>query len=248
MEVLPGGSLEREGASRHQGQVFTDRKRSLRRLYFYTCLSVILFTGGRAWWWWWVACMAGGVCGWGHAWQGGVHGRGVCMAGGVARGMHGRRCAWQGACMAGGVHGGGLCMAGGMCGRGVCMAGGVCGRGHVWLGECAWQGAYMAGAVHGRGVCGQEACVAWGHACHACPPGHYETRSVNARAVRILMECILVGEVFTSPLPLNPSFLEDISHFSGATDTPVLDFWCRLSWVLKLGYILSFACVIACMQ
>ena len=24
---------------------------------------------------------------------------------------------------------------------------------------------------------------------------------------------------FTSPLPLNPSFLEDISHFSGATDT-----------------------------
>ena len=34
----------------------------------------------------------------GHAWQGGVHGRGACMAGGHA---------WQGVCVAGGVHGGG---------------------------------------------------------------------------------------------------------------------------------------------
>ena len=29
--------------------IFTARKRSLRRLCFYTCLSVILFTGGCAW-------------------------------------------------------------------------------------------------------------------------------------------------------------------------------------------------------
>ena len=29
--------------------IFTARKRSLRRLCFYTCLSVILFTGGSTW-------------------------------------------------------------------------------------------------------------------------------------------------------------------------------------------------------
>ena len=42
-------------------------------------------------------CMTGG-----HAWQGGVHGRGACMAGGVhgrgghawQGGMHGRRHVW----------------------------------------------------------------------------------------------------------------------------------------------------------
>ena len=81
---------------------FTPRKRSLRRLCFYTCLSVILFTGG------------------GRAW------RGVCMVG-------------------------------------VCMAG---------------------GRVHGRG---------------ACMPCHYEILqdTVNERAVRILLECILVFYSFT---------------------------------------------------
>ena len=54
----------------------------------------------------------------GHAWRGGVHGRVVCMVGGMhgegcawrghawQEGMRGRRCAWQGACVAGGMHGG----------------------------------------------------------------------------------------------------------------------------------------------
>ena len=32
------------------------------------------------------------------------------------------------------------------------------------------------------------------------------------------------------------TFLEDISPFRGATDTPVLDFWWRLLWVSKLGW------------
>ena len=50
-------------------EIITVRKRSLRRLCFYTCLSVILSTGGggmhgRGHVWWG-----------GHAWQGGVHGR-----------------------------------------------------------------------------------------------------------------------------------------------------------------------------
>ena len=46
------------------------------------------------------------MCGGGHAWQGCVHGRGACVAGG----MHGSRVcmarghAWQGTCVAGGGH------------------------------------------------------------------------------------------------------------------------------------------------
>ena len=52
--------------------LITARKRSLRRLCFYTCLSFILFTGGRAWllgggaWLLRGACMVdpgGGMCG-----------------------------------------------------------------------------------------------------------------------------------------------------------------------------------------
>ena len=68
------------------------------------------------------------------------------------------------------VHREGACVGrGGMHGwGGVCMAGGMCGRGR----GRAWQG----------GV----------HATHAPSPGHCEIRSVNARAVRILLECILV--------------------------------------------------------
>ena len=60
-------------------RIFTARKRSLRRLCFYTCLSFILFTGG--------ACVVawGGMhgCSGGHAWllQGGMCG---CSRGGHA--------------------------------------------------------------------------------------------------------------------------------------------------------------------
>ena len=72
-------------------------------------------------------------------------------------------CAWQGACMAGGMHGGG-----------------VHGRGHVWLGACvagghAWWrgGGCMVGDVHGRGHVWQGACIAgvhaWGSAWHSLP-------------------------------------------------------------------------------
>ena len=93
-------------------KIITARKRSLRRLCFYRCLSVHtggcawLLPGGHAWlflggaghaWW----------CSWGHAWllwghawllQGGVH---CCRQGG----MHG--CSW-GACVV--APGGGACM------------------------------------------------------------------------------------------------------------------------------------------
>ena len=72
-------------------------------------------TGVCGWWGPWMAgdgCMAGGVCGRGHAWQGmrgGGHAKqGACEAGGHA---------WQGACMAGGH-----AWQGGMHDRGACMA------------------------------------------------------------------------------------------------------------------------------
>ena len=74
----------------------TVRKRSLRRLCFYTCLSVILFMGGMH------GCGGCVVVGGGHAWLWGV----CTVAGGacvVVGGMHG---SW-GACMVavGGVRG-----------------------------------------------------------------------------------------------------------------------------------------------
>ena len=70
--------------------------------------------------------------------------------------------------MAGGGHvwQGEVCMVGDVHGREVCMAGGMHGRGYAGGGAC------MAGGVHGE--------------------GHYEIRSVSERAVRILLECILV--------------------------------------------------------
>ena len=72
----------------------------------------------------------------------------------------------EGGCMAGG-----MCGRGGMCSRGACMAGGVCvaGGGHVLQGAC------MA---------------------HMSPlPQQILRDTVNERAVRILLECILVINV-----------------------------------------------------
>ena len=90
----------------------------MRRLCFYMCLSVILFTGGVC-----MAggCMAGGMCGWeGHGW-------GACVAGGV--------CGWEDAWL-----GGRACVAGGTCVAGRGMAGGMrgWGRGNAWLGRGGW--------------------------------------------------------------------------------------------------------------
>ena len=94
-----------------------------------------------------VCVVKGGVHG-----EGGMHGRGTCMAGGVhGGGMHGRvhawwGCAWQEGCAW----------------QGVCMAGGH-----------AWQGNMHGGGVHGREACvaGETATVADGThptAMHSC--------------------------------------------------------------------------------
>ena len=123
---------------------------------FYTCLSVILFTGG-------------------HAWQeGGMHGGGACVAGGLCfvGDMHGR-----GACMVGGVHGRGACLARGCAWWGACVAGDVCsGEGMHGRGAC------VVGGMHGTGV----------HATHAPRQILRPRHMVNERAVRILLECVLV--------------------------------------------------------
>ena len=68
-------------------------------------------------------------------------------------------------------------MKGGYMVKGACMVkGGVCGEGgHAWQ----W-----------------GACVARG-ACVICTPPLYEIRPVNARAVRILLECIFVYLYFS---------------------------------------------------
>ena len=102
--------------------IFTARKRSLRRLCFYPCLSFCSQGGG--------VCMAGshvwpgGMHGGGHAWQAGVHGGGHVWLGG----MHDRGHAWWG-----GGH--------------VWQVEHAFQRGHAWQGACmaggAWQGASM---------------------------------------------------------------------------------------------------------
>ena len=76
---------------------------------------------------------SGGMCGGGHAWQGGVHGR-ACVAGGHV---------WQG-----GMHGKGVCMAGGNVWWGVCVAEGVCIAGQCVAGETAT----AAGGTHPTGM------------------------------------------------------------------------------------------------
>ena len=149
-----------------------------------------------------------------RAWQG------VCMAGG---GMHGRGCAWQG-----GMHGRGACVAGGqsrmdcMHGRVVCVVGGMCGRGHAWQ----WM-VCMAGCVHGRGCLWQRRSV---HGTHT--PLQILRNTVNERAVRILLECILVNILllrYISNRWLNYAHFHDLSgHKNGCMICPL--YWNKCFW------------------
>ena len=80
--------------------------------------------------------------------------------------------------------------------------GGMCGGGHACLGVCipggmcAWWGVCMPRVCVCWGMCAWGACMPRGgmHAMHA--PQHHEIRLVNARPVRILLECILVLRCF----------------------------------------------------
>ena len=78
-------------------------------------------------------------------------------------------------------------MAGGVSGRGVH------GRGCAWQwGACVAGGCVWQGSVHGRGACVVGACMA-----HTLP---ILRDAVNERAVRILLECILVIIVTTAAM------------------------------------------------
>ena len=92
----------------------------------------------------------------------------------------------------GGMRGeGGMCVAKVACmAKGTCMAkGGMCSKGGK-LGEerLAWQNGMHGRGVHGSGV----------HATHALPPANTMRYgdTVNERAVHILLECILVNNIF----------------------------------------------------
>ena len=74
------------------------------------------------------------------------------------------------------VHGGGACVAGEAC-KGVCV-GDVCGGGMCGSGTCMVGGACMAGGMRGR-LC-----------------AYVQERRPFKRAVRILLECILVSNDF----------------------------------------------------
>ena len=103
---------------------------------------------------------------------GGMHGRG-CVVGSMKVGG-----VWQGAYMVGmymvgGIHDRGCAWQGGMCGRGACVVGDMHGRGHAWQRAC----------MVGRGCVWQED--------HA-----WQKKWQLQRVVRILLECILVIEIF----------------------------------------------------
>ena len=149
----------------YRDEIITARKRSLRRLCFYRCLSFILFTGGGA-------CVAGG----------GVRGRGACMAGGGMRGrggVHGR----------GGVRGGGVRGRGGVRGGGgmrgfIQLGGGVRGfirggmHGFIWGGCVVLFGGGVWVVLFGG------ACVVLflgGHAWFFSFSGYNEIRSMSGR-------------------------------------------------------------------
>ena len=76
------------------------------------------------------------------------------------------------------------------CVKNSVLGGGVHSRGHAWWGGHAWQGAcVVGGGIHGRGHVWRGE-LAW----HA-HPRQILRDTVNERAVRILLECIIVNSL-----------------------------------------------------
>ena len=123
-----------------------------------------------------------------------------------------------GACVVGGMCvPGGMYVAGDMCSVGACVAGGMVGR-HAWQGACV-VGVCMVGGVHGReGMHGRGMCMAGGmHGTGMCVTGGmcgrghtWQERWPLQRAVRILLECILVVNEYWV---LNKKIYEDQSKW-----------------------------------
>ena len=89
------------------------------------------------------------------------------------------------------------------CSRGHAWQGGGCG-GHAWQGACMTGG--CVGGMHGRVVCmGGGACLVGGmHGREGCMPQQTLRDTVNERAVRILLECILVAIEFPNQRRCRP--------------------------------------------
>ena len=83
--------------------------------------------------------------------------------------------------------GGGACVAGGHAWQWACVAGGAC-----MVGGCAWQG-----GMHGGGHAWQGWQGVHGRGAYVADTTRYGD-TVNERAVRILLECILVFQCFMS--------------------------------------------------
>ena len=164
--------------------------------------------GGRAWLLW------GGMhgCSGGHVWllQGGMHGcsRGACMCGclGGMCGCSGGMCG----CSGGHVF---VVALGGACvvAPGACVCG--CSGGHVWL---LW-GACVCGCSGGcvvapGGMCG---CSRGGRAWDTTRYGD----TINGRAVRILLECILVSKAF--------------ARFNNVWSFPTDRRWYNAQWIIN---------------
>ena len=119
-------ALTTSKSSKSKSKIFTALKHSLRRLCFYTCLSVILFTEvciqegrGSAMRWVYIwGLHRGGLC-----IQGCVHsGMGVCIQGVCFQGgLHPKGSASKGVCIQRGLHLGGSASRG----LGVCIQGGL---------------------------------------------------------------------------------------------------------------------------
>ena len=159
-------------------------------------VSVILSTGEGVW-------LPGG----GYAWLlGGVHGCwGACLVVGGHAWLQGDMCGCQGACevVGGGMHG---------CWGACVVAGGVHG---------CWGACMVAGGMHGcQGVC-MVARGVWllGGMCRI------RRDTVNERAVRILLECILVENIFQWPL---------IGHHDDKLCWKCLSLKCSVCFTVKL--------------
>ena len=137
---------------------------------------------------------------------------GVCAVAGGHVWLPGGVCGCRGACVVAGgtcMVAGGSCMVTGVCVvvREACMvAGGMCGCSMWgWGMHGCWGACVVAGGVHGCwGVCVVEgACMVAGGCVH-----RIRRDTVNERAVRILLECILVNFItgyIASSLDVSPT-------------------------------------------
>ena len=122
--------------------IFTGCKRSLRRLCFYTCLSVILFTGGV------LVSVPGGLCPGGSLSRGslsrGTLSGGLCPGGSLSRGVSVWGVPVQGRSLSRGISVQGVSL------QGRALSAGISVRGVSVQGVSVWGGLCQGGSLSGR--------------------------------------------------------------------------------------------------